>query len=50
MNYLETNFYIIQRLMSFCPDLYYISDENIKNKVKEKLSILKASYDKEFDK
>ena len=47
---LEDNFYIIQRLMSFCPDLYYISDENIKNKVKEKLSILKASYDKEFDK
>ena len=47
---LEDNFFIIQRLMSFCPDLYYISDEKIKNKVKEKLKILKASYEKEYDK
>ena len=46
---LEDNFFIIQRLMSFCPDLYYISDEKIKNKVKEKLEILKASYEKEYE-
>ena len=46
---LEDNFYIIQRLMSFCPDLYYISDEKIKNMVKEKLKILKAAYEKEYE-
>ena len=34
--------------MSFCPDLYYISDEKIRNKVKEKLEILKTSYEKEY--
>ncbi len=45
---LEDDFFIIQRLMSFCPDLYYISDEKIRNKVKEKLEILKTSYEKEY--
>ncbi len=38
-------FSILQKLFSYCPDLYYVSDENIKNALKEKLEILKASYD-----
>jgi len=43
------DFFLVQRLMSFCPDLYYISDERIRNLVKEKLEILKAAYEKELD-
>ena len=43
-------FYIIQRLLCFCPDVYYISDENIKNMYKEKLELLKTNYEKTIDK
>ena len=46
---LEDNLFIIQRLLSFCPDLYYISDNKIKNLVKEKLEMIKASYEKEYE-
>ena len=42
-------FYLVQRLMSFCPDLYYISDEKIKNLVREKLCELKSSYEREYE-
>ena len=42
-------FYIIQRLLCFCPYIYYISDENIKNLYKEKLELLKANYEKTID-
>ena len=43
-------FYIVQRLMCFCPNIYSISDENIKNLYKEKLELLKTNYEKTFDK
>lgn len=42
---IDDSFSTIQRLMYFCPDLYYISDEKIKKSVEEKLLILKDSYD-----
>ncbi len=45
----DDNFYVIQRLLYFCPDLYYISDLNIKNQVKEKLEIMKDMYERELD-
>ena len=38
-------FYLVQRLLNYCPDLYYITEGRIKNLVKEKLEILKANYD-----
>jgi len=46
---IDDSFHIVQRLMQFCPDLYNISDEYIKNKVKEKLEILKSTYECGFD-
>ena len=46
---LDDEFYLVQRLMSFCPELYYISDERIKNTVKEKLMQMKISYEKEYE-
>ena len=46
---IEDNFYLTQRLLYFCPDLYYISDENIKNSVKEKLDLIKSYYDNRID-
>ena len=45
----DDEFYLIQRLMSFCPDLYYISSERIRSIIKEKLTQLKASYEKEYE-
>ena len=45
----DDEFYLIQRLMSFCPDLYYISDNKIKNMVIEKLNQLKASYERAYE-
>ena len=42
---IEDKFYLTQRLLYFCPDLYYISDENLKNSVKEKLNSIKSYYD-----
>lgn len=46
---IDDDFYLIQRLLSFCPEIYYISDERIKTLFKEKLEILKASYDDTID-
>ena len=43
-------FYIVQRLMCFCPFVYYISDENIKNLYKEELELLKTNYERTIDK
>lgn len=40
-------FALVQRLLHFCPDLYCISEGKIKNMVKEKLEMLKASYEKQ---
>ena len=45
----DDEFYLIQRLMSFCPDLYYISDNKIKNTVIEKLNQLKSSYERAYE-
>lgn len=42
-------FYLAQRLLSFCPDLYYISDERIKKLVIEKLQQLNMVYKKEYE-
>ena len=46
---IDDSFHIIQRLLQLCPDLYNISDENIKNKVKENLKILKNKYECTYD-
>ena len=46
---INDEFYLLQRLMSFCPDLFYISDEKIKNSIKEKLNNLKLSYEGEYE-
>ena len=44
-------FNTVQKLLHYCPDLYYISDEKIKKLVVEKLEILKSNYEKRtFDK
>lgn len=42
----NNKFYLVQRLMSFCPELYYISDEEIKEEVEKKLKLLKKEYGK----
>ena len=42
---LDDSFQIVQRLLSFCPDLYYVSDENIKNLLKKKLLEMKEIYE-----
>ena len=46
---LTDDFYLVQRMMSFCPDLYYISDERIKKAVKDNLKMLKDFYEPEFE-
>ena len=46
---LDDEFYILQRLMSFCPELYFISDKKIKDLLKNKLETLKDIYDKRID-
>lgn len=46
---LDDEFYIIQRLLYFCPEIYYISDERIKNLLKEKLHLIKAIYESKID-
>lgn len=40
-------FNLIQRILHFCPDVYYISEGKIKNQVREKLEILKSNYEKQ---
>ena len=47
---IDDTFFTLQRLLYFCPDLYYISDDKIKNLVKEKLYALKDMYGDEYDK
>ena len=47
---LDDTFFTIQRLLYFCPDLYYVSDEQIKNLIKEKLNSLKEMYYEEINK
>ena len=37
-------FFTLQRLLYFCPDLFFISDNKIKNLIKEKLFALKDMY------
>ena len=44
---LDDTFFTVQRLMYFCPDLYYISDEKTRNIIKEKLYTLKEMYSDE---
>ena len=46
---IDDEFYIIQRLLYFCPKIYYISDERIKNLLKEKLQLIKAMYGSKID-
>jgi len=41
---LDDTFFTLQRLLYFCPELYYISDEKLKNLIKEKLYALKDMY------
>lgn len=45
----DDTFYLAQRLLSFCPDVYYISEGKIKALVKEKLENLKAIYEKGYN-
>lgn len=47
---IDDEFYLLQRLLYFCPDLYYISDEKIKNLLKEKLEKIKNNYGRNLDK
>ena len=42
-------YYLVQRLFEFCPDLTYISKGRIKDLIIEKLEILKSSYDNKTD-
>lgn len=41
----NNKFYIAQRLLSFCPELYYISDKDIKEEVKSRLKALRSYYE-----
>lgn len=47
---IDDEFYIVQRLLYFCPDIYYISDERIKELLREKLQLVKAMYGNKLDK
>ena len=46
---IDDEFLIIQRLLYFCPEIYYISDEKIKMLFKEKLQSVRAYYSNEVD-
>lgn len=46
---IDDEFYMIQRLLHFCPEIYYVSDERIKNLLKEKLMLVKAIYGNKLD-
>ncbi|MBR5303351.1 MAG: hypothetical protein IKU37_00820 [Candidatus Gastranaerophilales bacterium] len=46
---IDDEFYIIQRLLQFCPKIYYVSDERIRNLLKEKLLLIKAMYGGKID-
>lgn len=45
----DDNFYIVQRLFSFCPDLLYVSPGETKKRFVEKLQILWGNYDESLD-
>lgn len=42
---IDDNLQVIQKLLYFCPNLYYISDKDIKKRVEDKLYVLKDMYD-----
>ena len=42
---ITNEFFLIQRLFEFCPDLIYISEGKIKNSIIERLETLKTIYD-----
>jgi len=44
----DDTFFTIQRLLYFCPDLYYVSNSGIKNLIKEKLYTLKDMYNEKY--
>ena len=44
----DDTFFTIQRLLYFCPDLYYVSNERIKTLIKEKLYALKDMYNEKY--
>ena len=44
---IDDDFHILQRLLYFCPDIYYISEGHIKELYKEKLEELKSIYGKQ---
>ena len=46
---IDDEFHLIQRLLYFCPELYYISDNKIKNALKDKLETLKYGYEYTLD-
>ncbi len=37
-------FHLVQKLLNYCPDLYYISEGRIKELVKEKLKLIRGIY------
>lgn len=45
----DDDFYTLQRLLSFCPDVYYISDNRVAKLYKEKLEMIKAVYDERIE-
>ncbi|MBQ8636243.1 hypothetical protein IJX73_00120 [bacterium] len=45
---IDDEFYIIQRLLYFCPKIYHISDSKIKMLLKDKLEQLKSAYDNKY--
>ena len=47
---LDDDFYIVQRLLYFCPKVYSISDKRIRNLYIEKLEQVKSLYGKIIDK
>ncbi len=42
----ENEFKTVQKLLTYCPQLYYVSDDKIRNILIEKLEILKENYEK----
>lgn len=46
---LDDIFFTVQHLIHFCPDLYYVSDEKIRNYIKEKLYTLKDMYENKIE-
>lgn len=47
---IDNEFFILQRLLCCCPDVYNISDEKIRDLFTQKLEALRTIYDKPIDK